>query len=202
MSQLPVATSGGPYQPRLKVIYRERLIGDLVKKLALTNVWQAPRLTKMVVNMGVGQGKDDMKYFDQLKEDLSFICAQLPAIRRAKKSIAGFKLRQGQPIGLMITLRRDRMWEFLDRLVSIALPRIRDFRGLDPKGFDHDGNYNFGLRDHHIFPEINLEKSLKSHGMNITFVIETKEPKTSQTLLEFLGLPFRKPVRSSATGGH
>jgi large subunit ribosomal protein L5 len=143
--------------------------------------------------MGLGEGKADVKSVDHLREDLYAIAGQAPVACRAKKSIAGFKIRKGQNIGLKVTLRRARMWEFLDRLTSVALPRIRDFRGLDPKAFDANGSYNLGLREHHIFPEVNLEKSPRSHGLNVTFGLTRALPVRAQAVLELLGLPFRKP---------
>lgn len=178
--------------PRLKTLYDDVILAELKKRFLLDNSWAVPKLEKIVVNMGVGQGKEDMKYFDQMKEDLSLLTGQAPAVRRAKKSIASFKTRQGQPIGLKVTLRSRRAWEFLDRLIAIALPRIRDFRGLDPNAFDGDGNYNLGLREHHIFPEVNSIKSPRTHGMNITFVTTAKDKEKSKAVLEMLGFPFRK----------
>lgn len=178
--------------PRLKTLYDDVILAELKKRFGLDNSWALPRLEKIVVNMGVGQGKEDIKYFDQMKEDLSLLTGQAPAVRRAKKSIASFKTRQGQPIGLKVTLRSHRAWEFLDRLIAVALPRIRDFRGLDPNAFDGDGNYNLGLREHHIFPEVNSIKSPRTHGMNITFVTTARDKEKSKAILEMLGFPFRK----------
>ncbi|MEK6544844.1 MAG: 50S ribosomal protein L5 [Elusimicrobiota bacterium] len=183
------------YKPRLEALYNEVVVPEIKKKFSLQNRWQVPRLMKIVVNMGVGQGKEDIKYFDQMKEDLGVITGQAPAVRRAKKSISTFKLRQGQPIGLCVTLRRQRMWEFLDRLHVMALPRIRDFRGLPLNAFDGQANYNMGVREHHIFPEVNLEKSPKAHGMNISFVTTGADRAHVRTMLELLGLPFRKDVK-------
>ncbi|MBI4668444.1 MAG: 50S ribosomal protein L5 [Elusimicrobia bacterium] len=180
------------YIPRLKALYKAVAVEEIKKRFNLSNPWQAPRLQKIVINMGVGQGKEDVKYFDQIKEDLAQLAGQAPAVRRAKKSIAGFKIRQGQPIGLTVTLRGSRMWEFLDRMTTIALARIRDFRGLDPRAFDKQANYNLGIREHHIFPEVNLERSPRAHGMNITIVTSSKDWAQVQATLELLGLPFRK----------
>ncbi|MBI2070886.1 MAG: 50S ribosomal protein L5 [Elusimicrobia bacterium] len=188
------------YTPRLKALYKAVVVSEVMQRFSLKNIWQAPRLTKIVVNMGVGQGKEDVKYFDQMKEDLSLITGQLPDVRRAKKSIASFKVRQGQPIGLRVTLRGDRMWEFLDRLTTIALARIRDFRGLDGGAFDEGGNYNIGLREHHIFPEVSLERSPRAHGMNITIVTTADSTEQVRTTLELLGLPFRKQAKGKAKG--
>ncbi len=187
------------YTPRLKTRYAEVIVVEMGKRLGVDNPWALPRLAKIVLNMGVGQGKEDIKYFDQMKEDLSLLTGQASETRRAKKSIAGFKIRKGQAIGLRCTLRGVRMWEFLDRLISIALPRIRDFRGLEPNAFDGDGNYNLGLREHHIFPEINVMKSPKAHGINITFVTTGRDKEQSRLLLELLGFPFRKIVAAKGT---
>lgn len=186
------------YVPRLKALCHEVVVAEMKKRLGVENPWALPRLSKAVVNMGVGEGKEDVKYFDQIKEDLSLITGQAPEVRRAKKSIAGFKIRQGQAIGLRCTLRGARMWEFLDRLVSVALPRIRDFRGLEPNAFDGDGNFNLGLREHHIFPEVNVMKSPKAHGLNITFVTTGRDKEQSKLFLELLGFPFRKAVASKS----
>ncbi|MBI4368823.1 MAG: 50S ribosomal protein L5 [Elusimicrobia bacterium] len=185
------------FVPRLKALYKAVVTQEVMRRHGLKNIWEVPRLQKIVVNMGVSQGKDDVKFFDQMKEDLSFITGQAPDVRRAKKSIAGFKIRQGQPIGLMVTLRREKMWEFLDRLLAISLARIRDFRGLEPRGFDRDGNYNLGLREHHIFPEVSLERSPKAHGLNITVTTTSRNPEQVKTVLELLGFPFRKAGKSS-----
>lgn len=186
--------------PRLRGHYREVVVPEVMKRFSLENIWQVPRLNKIVVNMGVGQGKEDAKYFDQMKEDMTKIVGQSPLVCRAKKSIAGFKIRKGQPIGLKVTLRHARMWEFLDRLNSIALPRIRDFRGLDNNAFDSNGSYNLGLTEHHIFIEIDLEKSPKAHGMNISFVMSRSPKEQTQATLQLLGMPFKKPVQAKAKG--
>lgn len=198
MNEAPTQTQA--YRPRLKALYGQVITPELQKRFDVKNPWAVPRLSKIVVNMGVGQGKEDMKYFDQVKEDLSSLTGQMAETRRAKKSIAGFKLRQGQPIGLKVTLRGDRMWEFLDRLASMALPRIRDFRGLDTRGFDSHGHYNLGLREHHIFPEVSLDKTPKGHGLNVTFVITKADKARAQATLELLGLPFRKVATGRAPG--
>lgn len=184
------------YKPRLQALYREVVIPEVMQKFSITNHWMVPRLTKIVVNAGVGQGKEDIKYFDQMKQDLSMITGQMPAICRAKKSIAGFKLRKGDPIGLRVTLRRARMWEFIDRLTGIALPRIRDFRGLSLNAFDGRANYNIGLKEHHIFPEINLEKSPRAHGLNISIVTSGKDREQVKMVLQLLGLPFERTKKT------
>src|ERR1700737_3732154 len=157
-------------QPRLKLRYREGIRDALRSEFKYTNVMQIPNVVKVVVNMGVGDAARDAKLINGAVNDLALITGQKPEIRRARKSIAQFKLREGMPIGARVTLRGDRMWEFLDRLISIALPRIRDSRGLSAKQFDGNGNYTFGIRDHLIFPEIDPVKVDKSKGMNITIV--------------------------------
>ncbi|MEK7287257.1 MAG: 50S ribosomal protein L5 [Elusimicrobiota bacterium] len=184
------------YTPRLKALYKGVVVEEVKKRFFLENIWQVPRLRKIVVNMGVGQGKEDVKYFDQMKEDLSFLTGQTPCVRRAKKSIATFKIRQGQAIGLKVTLRASRMWEFLDRLTNICLPRIRDFRGLATEAFDAQGNYNLGLKEHHIFPEVSLERSARAHGMNVTIVTSSTSAAHVLSVLELLGMPFRKSTKA------
>ncbi|MBI4064052.1 MAG: 50S ribosomal protein L5 [Elusimicrobia bacterium] len=188
------------YTPRLKALYRQVVVEEVKKRHNLKNPLQVPRLQKIVVNMGVGQGKEDVKYFDRIKEDLALITGQAPDVRRAKKSIAGFKIRQGNPIGARVTLRGNRMWEFLDRLTSVALARIRDFRGLREDAFDEHGNYNLGLKEHHIFPEVDLEQSPRAHGMNITIATTGRDKPLNQTTLELLGLPFRKTTANKKGG--
>jgi len=179
--------------PRLKKRYAEEIVPALMEHLGLENSHQVPKLSKIVVNMGVSEAKENIQSLDSAKEDLAMIAGQLPQVRRAKKSISNFKLREGMPIGLRVTLRGDRMYEFMDRLVSVAIPRIRDFRGLDQGGFDGRGNYNLGLREHHIFPEVNLERSPKVRGMNITFVTTAEDDQAGLALLDQLGMPFKKP---------
>src|SRR3974390_1535972 len=156
--------------PRLKAFYQEKVVPELMETLGASNPFEIPRLLKIVVNIGVNEAKENIQALDTAKDELGQITGQLPQVRRAKKSISNFKLRQGMPIGVRVTLRGDRMYEFLDRLIAIAIPRLRDFRGLEPRGFDGNGNYNLGLTEQHIFPEINAEKSVKLRGMNITFV--------------------------------
>ncbi len=187
--------------PRLKAYYKEKVVPSLLEKLGLQNPMQAPRLLKIVVNVGVNEAKENIQALDIAREELSQITGQLPQIRRAKKSISNFKLRQGMPIGLRVTLRGDRMFEFLDRLVATAIPRIRDFRGLEPNGFDGSGNYNLGLREHHIFSEINVEKSPKARGMNITFVTDAGSDEKGLELLTQLGLPFKKRAPAAVKKG-
>jgi large subunit ribosomal protein L5 len=169
------------YVPRMKTRYREELVPSLRDELGLSNVMQVPRLEKIVVNMGVGDALKDGRMLDAAVEDLTTITGQKPVITRARKSIAGFKLREGNAIGVKVTLRGDRMWEFFDRLVSLAIPRIRDFRGLDPRSFDGRGNYTFGLTEQLIFPEIDYDKVLKVRGMDITIVTTARNDDDGRT---------------------
>jgi large subunit ribosomal protein L5 len=178
------------YAPRMKTRFREELVPQLQQELGLTNVMQVPRLEKIVVNMGVGEALKDGRMLDAAVEDLTTIAGQKPVITRARKSIAGFKLREGNAIGVKVTLRGDRMWEFFDRLVSLAIPRIRDFRGLDPRSFDGRGNYTFGLTEQLIFPEIDYDKVLKVRGMDITIVTTARSDDEGRTLLLALGFPL------------
>jgi large subunit ribosomal protein L5 len=176
--------------PRMKERYRNELVGPLQEELGITNVMRVPRLEKIVVNMGVGEAVKDAKLLDAAVADLATITGQKPAIRRARKSIAGFKLREGMAIGAKVTLRGARMWEFLDRLVSTALPRIRDFRGLDANAFDGHGNYTMGVTEQLIFPEIDYDKVVKVRGMDITFVTTAQTDDEGRALLRALGFPF------------
>jgi large subunit ribosomal protein L5 len=178
------------YVPRLKVRYRDELVPRLKDDLGLVNVMQVPRVEKVVVNMGVGEALKDARVLDAAVEDLTTITGQRPVITKARKSIAGFKLREGQAIGVKVTLRGDRMWEFLDRLISLALPRIRDFRGLDAKAFDGHGNYTFGVTEQLIFPEIDYDKVLKVRGMDITIVTTAHDDDEGRALLLALGFPL------------
>jgi len=183
------------YVPRMKTRYREDLVPSLKDELGLSNVMQVPRLEKIVVNMGVGDALKDGRMLDAAVEDLTTITGQKPVITRARKSIAGFKLREGNAIGVKVTLRGDRMWEFYDRLVALAIPRIRDFRGLDPRSFDGRGNYTFGLTEQLIFPEIDYDKVLKVRGMDITIVTTAHNDDDGRALLLALGFPL---VRAEA----
>ncbi|RKQ61897.1 LSU ribosomal protein L5P [Thermovibrio guaymasensis] len=180
------------YIPRLKKRYQEEVIPALMKKFGYKNVMEVPKIEKIVVNMGVGEAVQNIKELENAMNDLALITGQKPSVRRAKRSEAGFKLRKGMPIGAKVTLRRDRMWEFLDRLISIALPRTRDFKGLSPKSFDGRGNYNFGLEEQTVFPEIDYDKVDKIRGMNITIVTTAETDEEAKALLEALGFPFRK----------
>ena len=181
--------------PRLKKLYHENVVPGMMKDLGKDNPHAVARLSKIVVNMGVSDAKESVQFLDSAREELAAITGQRPQMRRAKQSISNFKLREGMPIGIRVTLRGDRMFEFLDRLVTTAVPRIRDFRGLDPRGFDGRGNYNLGLREHHIFPEIDLTRSPKPRGMNITFVTTADSDNEGLELLGRLGVPFRKIVK-------
>lgn len=178
--------------PALKTRYESQVKEALQKQFGYANVMQMPKLEKIVVNMGVGDAKDDSKLMDAAVAELAAITGQRPAIRKARKSIAGFKLREGQPIGCVVTLRGERMWEFLFRLINAALPRIRDFQGIPDRSFDGRGNYTFGVKEQVIFPEINVDKISKTRGMDITFVTSAKTDEEARVLLREIGLPFRK----------
>jgi len=177
---------------RLRERYEKEVRSDLMKELGFTNPMQAPKLDKIVVNMGLGEAINNGKIIDASVEQLSAITGQKPVVTKARKSIANFKLRQGQSIGAIVTLRGDRMYEFFDRLVSIALPRVRDFKGVSPKAFDGKGNYTLGLREQIIFPEINYDKVEKIKGMNITVVTTARNDEEGRALLRHLGMPFRQ----------
>lgn len=178
--------------PRLLKRYREEIVPALMTKYGYTNVLQVARLKKVVINMGVKEGAVDIKILDQIAHELSRITGQKPVVTRAKKSISSFKLRQGAPIGLKVTLRRQMMYEFMDRLFNVAMPRIRDFRGYSLAAFDEHANYTLGVREQIIFPEIEYEKVKKVQGMDITFVTSTRDKQKAQELLAALGLPFKK----------
>jgi large subunit ribosomal protein L5 len=174
---------------------RERYLSDVVpalkKEFGYTNVMAIPRITKVIINMGLGEATSNAKIVDVASDELSRIAGQKATVRRAKKSIAAFKVREGMPVGAMVTLRGQRMYEFLDRLVSIALPRVRDFKGISGKGFDGRGNYTLGLRDQIIFPEIDYMKVDKARGMNVSVVTTAKTDEEARKLLQLIGLPFR-----------
>ncbi|MFC8042710.1 50S ribosomal protein L5 [Nocardia sp. NPDC057353] len=179
-------------QPRLKLRYREEIKDALNSEFNYANVMQIPGVVKVVVNMGVGDAARDAKLINGAVDDLALITGQKPIIRKATKSIAQFKLREGMPIGAKVTLRGDRMWEFLDRLVSIALPRIRDFRGLSPKQFDGNGNYTFGLSEQSMFHEIDVDRIDRPRGMDITVVTTATNNDEGRALLKHLGFPFKE----------
>jgi len=178
--------------PRLKEKYLKEVVPALKEQLALGNVNQVPRLSKIVVNMGVGAAVQDTKQLDAAVEDLRLITGQAPTITKAKKSIAGFKIRQGMPIGAKVTLRGDRMWEFLDRLLATAIPRVRDFRGLNPNSFDGRGNYSMGVTEQLIFAEVDYDKVDRVRGMDITFVTTGKTNEAAKALLDAFGFPFKR----------
>jgi large subunit ribosomal protein L5 len=181
---------------RLKDKYVKEVVPRLVKERKYPNVMAVPKLQKIVINMGVGEATQNIKVLDVAAEELSRITGQKPAIKRSKKSIAAFKLRQGMPIGAMVTLRGAKMWEFLDRLVNVALPRVRDFRGVPPNAFDGRGNYTLGLKDQLIFPEVDYAKVEKTRGMNVTFVTTAQTDEESKLLLQYMGMPFRNAQAS------
>ncbi len=183
-------TNGSATTPRLKARYRDELLPRLEKELGYANPMRVPRLEKIVVNMGVGDAIKEPKLLDAALEDLGIITGQKAAVTRARKSIAGFKLREGMSIGAKVTLRGARMWEFLDRLLSTALPRIRDFRGLNPGAFDGHGNYSLGVTEQLIFPEIDYDKIVKTRGMDITVVTTATTDDEARALLRALGFPF------------
>ena len=184
------------YVPRLKQRYEEELRDELKEQLGLSTVMQVPRITKITLNMGVGEGKTDAKALDSAIEELTIIAGQRAQLRRARTSIAGFKIRTGMPIGARVTLRGARMWEFLDRLVSIALPRIRDFRGLNPGSFDGRGNYSLGIREQIIFPEIDYDAIPAVRGLDVAITTTAENDEQGLALLRSLGLPFAGEQRS------
>ena len=186
------------YVPRLKVRFREEAVPRLQRELGLSNPMQVPRLEKVILNMGVGDALKDGRMLEAAVDDLAVITGQRPVITKARKSIAGFKVREGMAIGVKVTLRGDRMWEFLDRLVAIAIPRIRDFRGLNPASFDGHGNYTLGLTEQLIFPEIDYDKVVKVRGMDITVVTTAGTDEVGRALLIALGFPFQGAPMASA----
>ncbi len=177
---------------RLRTAYKEKVQNQLVEDLGLSSIMEAPKLRKIVVNAGIGDFKDNKEALDSFVEELMQITGQKPAPRAARKSESGFKIRQGDVVGYSVTLRGERMWAFLDKFINIVLPRVRDFKGLNPKSFDESGNYSVGIREHVIFPEINPNKVKGIRSLQITFGISSKEPAHSRVLLEKLGIPFMK----------
>lgn len=178
-------------EPRLRERYAKEVVPGLMKQFGYKNNMQVPRLKRIVVNMGLGAAVGNPKIIDAAVQELSAITGQKPVVTRAKKSIATFKLREGMPIGVKVTLRRERMWEFMDRLVNLALPRVRDFRGTSPRAFDGAGNYTLGLKEQIVFPEIEFDKVDSIKGMNVTFVTTAKTNEEAKDLLRRLGMPFR-----------
>jgi large subunit ribosomal protein L5 len=189
----PTATVEAPAKPRLRARYDDQVKAQLKESLGLTNPMEVPRLAKIVINVGVGRATQQASLLEGAVADLRIITGQKPLVTKAKKSIAGFKLREGNAIGVKVTLRGDRMWEFFDRLITLAIPRIRDFRGLDPDGFDGSGNYNFGVTEQLIFPEIDYDKVDTVRGMNITIVTTARTNAEGKALLDAFNFPFRRP---------
>jgi len=187
--------------PKLKSLYDKTIRPAMVKEFSYSSVMQVPRIVKVTINMGLGKAKDEPKMIDNGIEELKQITGQSPVVSRAKKDIAVFKLRKGQKIGVMVTLRRERMWEFLDRLLNIALPRVRDFRGVSPRGFDGRGNFTMGVKEQIIFPEIEYEKIDSIKGMNISIVTTADTDAEGRSLLGHLGMPFRQAVPATTIPG-
>ena len=178
--------------PRLLELYRTQIVPTMMKEFHFTNPLAVPRIEKVVINMGVKEGATDIKILEQITTELGQIAGQKPVVTRAKKSISAFKLRMGSPIGLKVTLRRYRMYEFIERLFNVAMPRIRDFRGFPDTSFDSTGNFSLGVAEQIIFPEVDYDKMKKTQGMDITFVMTTSKKQEAKRLLELLGFPFRK----------
>lgn len=185
------SASESKFVPRLRDVYRDRVLPSLMKEFGLQNPMQVPRLERIVLNVGMGEAIQNVKLLESAATELGVITGQKPIVTKAKKAIAGFKLRQGMPIGAKVTLRNRRMYEFFDRLVTIALPRIRDFRGVSPKAFDGRGNYTLGLKEQLIFPEIQYDSVASIHGMDITIVTTARTNDEGKALLKHLGMPFR-----------
>jgi large subunit ribosomal protein L5 len=176
----------------MRTVYRDQVVPALMKEFQFKNPMEVPRLQKLVVNMGLGAAVQNAKLIESATDELTRITGQKPVVTRARKSIAGFKLRENMPIGVMVTLRRERMWEFVDRIITLALPRVRDFKGISPKAFDGRGNYTLGVREQIIFPDIDYDKVDQIKGMNISFVTTARTDEHGRALLRGLGMPFRK----------
>ena len=187
------------YVPRLQKRYRDEVMAALIKKFGYKNALQVPRLVKVSVNMGVGKGTEDVKLVEAAQAELTLITGQKAVITRAKKAISNFKIKENAPIGCRVTLRRRKMYEFLERLLRIALPRVHDFRGLSPRGFDQAGNYSFGVQEQNIFPEIDSDRVARSQGMDVTIVIRSNSRDESYELLSLLGVPFRIKTEKTTT---
>jgi large subunit ribosomal protein L5 len=185
------------YLPRLLKMYRDQIMSELTKRFGYKNSMMIPRLDKIILNVGIGEGAQNPKLLESATQELASITAQKPVITRARKSISNFKLRAGMSVGCRVTLRGWRMWEFLDRLMAVAIPRIRDFRGLSDRSFDGRGNYTFGIREQIIFPEIDIDKIERVHGMDITFVTSARTDEEAHALLECMGWPFRRRAQST-----
>ena len=184
--------------PTLQQLYKKEIVQQLVKKFNYKNALEAPKLKKIVVNMGVGKGAEDIKIAEAAQQELTIITGQKAVITRAKKAISNFKIRENSPVGCKVTLRKRVMYEFLERLLRVALPRIRDFRGVSPRGFDEAGNYTFGIQEQNIFPEIESDRVTRVQGMDITFVIDSKSKAESYELLALFGMPFRTKSEKQA----
>jgi large subunit ribosomal protein L5 len=182
---------------RLKVLYKSRIVPELSKEFGYKNLMAVPRMEKIIISMGVGRAAQDKKFLELAKKDLMMITGQMPVVCKAKKSVSNFKVREGNETGLKVTVRSERMYEFMDRLISLAIPRVRDFRGLNPRSFDGKGNYSMGLAEQTVFPEINPAKVEFQQGMNITFVTTANADKEARKMLSLFGMPFRE----SATAG-
>jgi len=177
---------------RLKDLYKSKIVPEMIKEFKYKNPMAVPRVKKIVVSMGVGKAAQDKKFIDLAKKDLMMITGQMPVVCKAKKSVSNFKLREGQEIGLKVTIRKDRMYQFMDRLISLAIPRVRDFRGLDPNSFDKRGNYSMGISEQTVFPEIDPAKVEFQQGLDITFVTTAKNDEEARKLLSLLGMPFKR----------
>lgn len=186
-----MSKSAKSYVPRLMVQYQKEIVPKLIKRFGYRNIHQVPRLTKVCLNIGVGEATQDAKFLEGAMEDLTVISGQKPVITKAKKSISNFKLREGNPIGCRVTLRKMHMYEFVDRLFNVAIPRVRDFRGLPDKGFDGRGNFTIGIKEQIVFPEIEYDKVVKIRGLNITFVTTARNDEEAYALLTEFGMPFR-----------
>lgn len=193
MSAATAAKKAPVSASRLKQLYNSQFAAELIKELGLSNANEVPRLEKIVLNVGLGRQKDDKRAFEVAANTLRKISGQQPIDTIAKQSIAGFKLREGNKIGLKVTLRDERMYEFMDRLINVVLPRLRDFHGVNPKAFDKSGNYSIGLNDQSVFPELSFDETTYTHGLQAVFVIRSKDPEQSKTLLTKFGMPFEKP---------
>ncbi|MBB4212380.1 LSU ribosomal protein L5P [Rhodothalassium salexigens DSM 2132] len=192
MAEAAVDNAAERYVPRLQQVYREQIRGELTEKFGYKNPMEVPKLDKIVINVGVGDAVQDSKRIRAVEQEIAAIAGQKPVVTRAKKSVAGFKLREGMPIGVKVTLRRNRMYEFLDRLVTIALPRVRDFRGVSPKSFDGRGNYALGLKEQIVFPEIEYDKVEHVRGMDIIIATTAKTDDEARALLAAFQMPFRQ----------
>jgi large subunit ribosomal protein L5 len=200
-SRKTTRSDGNGYQPRLKARYEDELRGQLKDRLGVSSIMEVPRLQKITLNMGIGDAKTESKVLENALEQLTTIAGQRAQVRRARKSIASFKLREGMPVGVRVTLRGARMWEFLDRLISIALPRIRDFRGLSPRSFDGQGNFSLGIREQIIFPEINYDDVDTIRGLDVAITTTAEDNAQAEALLRGLGMPFPGMAEAEAEAG-